>query len=494
MGEWDGERTWYRGDPPARRPLPILVGDVDCIRYGEKPGLPIQTNISAECGKPLPDACYGLEDEIFALTNVWDCVFAKRTADVLDKAYTDLDAAADLVTAFMPAGTLVATFPQPNNFVPAAVIASISDTVVLWLTGTTNFQQLAAQAFYLNLGQINVGAYSTSALNEGAMLAIAALLNALGLGNAGRIVLCGHSFGGAVCMVLAARMMTADPNRLVEILTLGAPAPGDARLHALIELLAQRHYANERDPIPYLPPRGLQFAGLFPIIGALLGVAWQRFVRPPQTKQITQDGRFVDVRTPDLPDDYVTAAVAAIAAALDVPSFKDHRTDWYSYYLCLACRCVPRPCVPPGGELLGFDFILEELRWLHDGVELVENFAANLPYEALDDIWVFREEGIARVVITPFYDVIGNYSTFRIEYQIAAPGPLDVPFVWTFPAIEMIPGIDTSTQPEFDPVNPADVVLAMGRLVIPSSYGFPPIDGGDVEGFLPIFEGDEPPP
>lgn len=490
LGEWEGARQWYRGDAPARRPLPLLVGSADCIEHGENPALVAITNVSAECGKVLPDACYGIEEEIFHLTNVWDCVFGWKSANVISQAYTDLAAAAAIVTAYMPAGTVVTTFTPTNPLIPSGVIATISDTVVLWLTGTTNFQQLAAQGLYFGLGPEDQGAYGASILYENAAMAIADELNARGLGGAERIVLTGHSYGGAVCMVLAARMVNANPNRNVEILTLGAPQPGDERLHRLIELLAQRHYANERDPIPYLPPSGFAFPWLLPVLGVLLVAQWAKFERPPKVKQITEEGLFIDVRGDTLPDDLINVAGILIAAGGDLPAFRAHRADWYAYYLCLACRCVPRPCPRPDAAVLGFDFILESLQWT-DGVDtFTEDFAANLTYEALPDIWTFREGPHARVTIQPFYDLAGNYEHFLVTYEIESPGPLDTPFTWEFPADEMLVGIDTTSHPAFPDPRPGYAVVGLVRLVIPSLYSYPPIDGGDDMGFIPIFDGD----
>ena len=493
LGEYEGERSWYRGEPPARRPLPILVGDPTCISHGESPGTPATLNVSAECSKVLPDACYGLEEEIFSKTNVWDCVFGHLTARVIDAAYTDLADAATIVAAYMPPGTVVSTFAQPDELIPAGVIATISDTVVLWLTGTTNFQQLAGQGLYFGLGPVDQGAYSASVLDENAAMAILDILNARGLGGAERIVLAGHSYGGAVCMVMAARMITANPNRNVEILTLGAPAPGDDRLQTLIELLAQRHYATERDPIPYLPPGSFAFPWLLPVVGLLLISQWAKFARTPKIRQITQDGRFIDARTSDLPDDFLSVSALAIAAGFDLPNFKDHRADWYAYYLCLACKCVPRPCPPPGGELVGFDFILEGLRWT-DGVdEHVENFAANLVYQASPDNWVFIEGAHSRATIVPVRDGFGNFESFDVFYEIETPGPLTSPFVWHFAADEMLVGVDTTSQPALFFPNPGQAVLGMGRLVIPAAFLFPPIDGDGPEGdWDPILDGDGP--
>jgi len=469
------------------------VGDPTCISHGESPGTPATLNVSAECSKVLPDACYGIEEEIFSKTNVWDCVFAHLTARVIDAAYTDLADAAAIVAAYMPPGTVVSTFEQPDALIPAGVIATISDTVVLWLNGTTNYQQLAGQGLYFGLGPVDQGAYSASVLDENAAMAILDILNARGLGGAERIVLAGHSYGGAVCMVMAARMITANPNRNVEILTLGAPAPGDDRLQHLIELLAQRHYATERDPIPYLPPGSFAFPWLLPIVGLLLISQWAKFARTPKIRQITQDGRFIDARTSDLPDDFLNVSALAIAAGFDLPNFKDHRTDWYAYYLCLACKCVPRPCPPPGGELIGFDFILEGLRWTDGVVEHVENFAANLLYRADLDVWVNSlDVGVNQVQITPLRDGFGNFESFIVQFDSRF-FEFSPSFRWEFPSEEMLVGIDTTSNPEEYIVYAGQHLVGMGRLVIPANFAFPPVDGDGPEGdWDPIIDGDGP--
>lgn len=448
IGEYAGPQTWWKGEPPARRPLAVRVGSEDCIAHGEPAPLTVISGKSAFCEEILPAPCYGREDSIFALTNVLDCVFAKKTADIIDKAYSDLAAAAAIVAGYMPAGTVVTTFPQPNAFVPAGIIASIGDTVVLWLTGTTNFQQLAAQAFYFGFGPIDQGRYSTSGIDETAALFVADQLNAAGLGAAGRIVLTGHSFGGAVAMVLAAKMLAADSNRLVELLTLGAPSPGDQRLIDLIAPLFQVHYANEQDPIPYLPPRGLTFAGLLPVIGPVLALFWPTFARVPVQRTITEDGKFVDQRTEDLPNDAIAVCVAAIAAGLDVPSFKPHRTDWYAYKICLACPCVPRPCTPPVDEL-NFNVGMRNYSYRFDGVVHANSIGiggGGLPSRAtiiarfpngMAKTWRYFGSAGDSILIEAGTLSGTSYTTFRYSYHPNPEDPLWLTY-WDFTYAQLV--------------------------------------------------------
>lgn len=471
LGEWNGRQQWYRGDPPARRPLPVLVGTPDCIANGENPGLPIIPDVSAACAKILPPLCYAAEDDLLAATNVYDCVFAKKSADILTDAYIDLPTAMLAVEALLPDAT-VTSFPQPTPLTPAGVIAVQGTTAVLWLTGTTTEEQLAVQGFYFGLGPINQGLYSASVIYENAALLIADQLNMAGAGTALRIVLVGHSYGGAVEMVLAAKMLIANPGRNVELLTLGAPQPGDHRLIDLIEGLRQTHYCNERDPVPFLPPKGITLAALFLDLVAGLGFLWATFARPPRVTVITQDGQLQALDTEDAPDDLIYIAGLLIAQVRELPRFKDHSTDWYSYYLCKACSCVPRPCIAPGEQDIGFEAAIDDFEYVFDAVPAV----VNVPRVALTVTarypsgkarsWEYHPPASQGVFIEALVDAFDNYTGFEFFYE---PFPVDPSFLcqWNFTADEMYMGINTIDFPDvFHMLLPGDGVVTLGGLHI----------------------------
>lgn len=467
LGEWEGARKWYRGDPPSRRPLPVLVGSRACIEHGDEPDLPLVPDKSAFCGEILPSACYAAEDTIEALTNPADCVFGKQSADIIAAAYTDLAAAVALVTALLGPDAVVSSFPQPDVFTPSGVIAKIGDTVVLWLTGTSSHDQLAAQIYYAGFGPINIGLYSTSGLYEATALLIADQLNAAGAGAATRTVLVGHSYGGAVCMVLAAKMHLAGPERHVEILTLGAPKAGDDRLAELTRIFYQKHYANENDPIPFMPPRGVNFAGLLPFIGPVLALFWTEFERASTVTVITEDGLFIDERTDLLPDDLMTVATLAIAANVALPHFKNHQIDWYSYWLCKACPCVPRPCVPPAEPVLGFMVELDMLAFDQGaGAEVLTVPITTLTATAFfpsgkPSTWGVTIAGVGTVGIEATVDGGDNYTSFRVTTDPDPVSPTWLCF-WDFSAAEVISGIDTSDPP--DTFN--DTFISLGSLIV----------------------------
>lgn len=347
LGEWEGEREWVRGTPPARLPLPVLVGSPQCIEFGENPALPRVPDVSAQCAKPLPEPCYPLDDFVRAVTNVNDCVFAKKSADIINAAYTDLGAAEMLAADLLGATATIRSFAQPGDAIPAGVIGLIGQTAVLWLTGTTNFNQLALQGFYFGFGPVSQGFYSCSLLYEAAALAVADALTAAGAGDKTRLVLTGHSYGGAVCQVLGAKAKLAKPDREVELLTLGSPKAGDRRLMRLIDPFPQRHYIDINDPIPQLPPVTPAWLAMFSILGTILLAQWNLFGRPREVWILGEAGELQPFQGDSLPDDVYLSLATLISQARQTPRFAAHRTEWYAYYLCLACPCVPRPCVAP---------------------------------------------------------------------------------------------------------------------------------------------------
>ena len=76
---------------------------------------------------------------------------------------------------------------------------------------------------------------------------------------AGRqVVLCGHSLGGAVCLLLP--LLSQLPEiRAASIVTFGAPRAGDAGLRRFLAKRSVSQLANDGDPVPLLPVRGPLF-------------------------------------------------------------------------------------------------------------------------------------------------------------------------------------------------------------------------------------------
>jgi len=427
--------------------------------------LPIVADASIFCGRIFPPACYFADVSFRESTSVTDCVFGWSCARIVAAAYLDLAAASALAIDVLGVG-VATSFAEVVDLFPGGVIVVAGDTAFLFCTGTTNFTQLGVQAIYFGLGPIDQGQYSASNLYEAAAFHLADLLAAAGGAGLSRVVLCGHSYGAAACYVLAAKMRLANPLRAVELLTFGMPKPGDVRLTAIVDPLRQKHYVNERDPIPYVPPVPRNFIELLIVIAAGLQVQWTLFARPEEITVITHAGELVATNAAEVPDDLVRALCQAAAFATGAPAFTDHAMEWYVYRLCVACACVPRPCVAPDAVALNFNFHLDSLEFVHAAVPATESYDAALTFDPLTETWFALVAGFERVRITSAVDEFGTYSDFTVSYFFRDGPTIFVRFDWTFTPAEMFRGVASVTFPALFSLDLTDVVVSLGGLII----------------------------
>lgn len=455
LGEYDGSKSIYSGEPPAKRTLPVSVGDPDCIANGERPGLPIISPVSARCARILPPPCYGVRTELEDSLDVLDCTFAKKCADIIKLAYEDLGDAEAAVAAFLSPDAEIRSFPEIPDLFPATVIAKIADTVVVWQNGTTNNEQLAVQSLYFLTGPINQGPYSASRLYEQAALLLADKINECGWGDIPHLILTGHSYGGAVVQVLAAKMIAADPDREVDLLTLAAPQPGDARLQALIAPLRQTHYINEGDPIPFLPPNGVTIGALWPFLGPILRFIWPEFVGPRHRLVLRADGTMSEVQIDDIDNTLSYSLGLLIAQVRAVPRFTKHKVEQYAFQICRACSCVPRPCDDPLTPAIGMTVAIVNLRFSNSAGDFTESFEEG-PLLYAPDIGLGHEQfgGLLtypdpELLVDLYRDDALNITHALFTYSGNDGFGETWVAQWTFTADELMGGIDDNPAPSF---------------------------------------------
>src|SRR5258708_36591261 len=104
------------------------------------------------------------------------------------------------------------------------------------------------------------------------------------------------------------------------------------------------------------------------------------------------------------------------------------RSDWYAYYLCLACPCVPRPCVPPEDPGVAFNLELDALAFTFLTVPGVLTIPAVdlLPVAFFPNgqtqSWLAFLPGVGTAAIDAAQDALGNYTDFFVFWQ---PDPVD---------------------------------------------------------------------
>lgn len=340
LGEHTSTRKYYRGDPPAKLPAPVRVGSEDCIASGEDPGTVTELDRNPRCQRMQPNACYADVQALLDDTDPKSCAWAYSAALILDAQYNDMAAAKDLARGFFGEDFTLHDYPVENTIYPNTLIALDVETCFVFVTGTTNFQQLALQGLYFGLGPQDKGSFSCSNLYWDAADKILQRMNDAGAFSCKRFVFAGHSYGGAICCVAAVKKRLANQDLQVEIVTFGCPKPGDERLALQLRTVPGYHYANHGDPIPFTPPQGTLFDTIRSILGPAAWFNWTKFVRPDVIATITEDHKIIFEDAADFDDSAEFLIATAVAANEVVPFFDDHAMHEYTLAIKDACPCT----------------------------------------------------------------------------------------------------------------------------------------------------------
>lgn len=340
LGEWEGSQLWFNGLAPRPLPLPILVGSADCLRHGERLPDPAAEVVPDNTCNAYPPGCYGITQGQRAAYDISCCETQLAFAEVVNAIYEDIDHAKAVLVDYLGDGFTYTSVANGPVLPPGSVIA-VGSEVFVFLAGTTNFFQVALQILYAGLGPVDLGGLSTNPVWYAAALAVEARMSAAGAGSQSVFYFVGHSFGGAVAEILAARMKQNRPDVLSQVVTFGAPCPGDSRLRDLLIDARQRHYCIPTDPVPGMPPRNTTLFTFFPILSLLLRAQWAQITPPKSRVILGTRGEQDDSDDEFLPFSEFDFVSSLIAAGSPVPFFEDHAMAQYVTRLRLSCA-------PPG--------------------------------------------------------------------------------------------------------------------------------------------------
>lgn len=260
--------------------------------------------------------CYVLPAaEAFELLTTPD-IFA--TASQLDLArimvllYDDPPAAAVALVALLGPTSTATVVPNDASLIPGTVIGVRPDLTVVVIAGTSNVTQAATYTLFSGVGPIELGPYETNAVWKIASSVVATRVTAAGADPTGRIIIVGHSYGGAVAMLLSADYLWVNNARLVDCLTFGACKPGDQRLADLLRLGRNVRISNAGDPVPSLPPAFSQILGYLTVLPASLILNWRPLVQPAGQLVLNEDGTIEETDASTMSLLYLIAVVASV--------------------------------------------------------------------------------------------------------------------------------------------------------------------------------------
>ncbi len=353
MGEYAGERTFDRGEPPSVIPRLRQIGTKSCIMDGGGGG-DTYTSDNAYLERFLPAACYNQLDRSPA-QRINSCPDRYLFADVMALVFEG-DWATP-ASALLGPGAITYTRRAPTVGVFSSFgIAYLGRECHIYIDGTRNREQLITQAYYGFVGPENKGNFACNTLYYDNALQVLGGVTLAGASACDRFVIIGHSYGGATAAVAAAILRDTKPAAEVAVMTCGAPRAGSSRLTEWIAAVPQLHYRRPEDPIPVLPPQlSLDvgpFGVIFNLIAALQWLIWGRY-RDYDSSFVLLPNGAIETFSEVLPRDEVQRTIALqIAANIPITAYAEHAMTAYAAELRRSCVRGP-----------GFSLCSPPLRW-----------------------------------------------------------------------------------------------------------------------------------
>lgn len=342
-------RPFNTGRPPLRVPLPVLLGERAALETGCTEPHQFGTadylvdGFNPKCFPvPLafvPNAAADMDPTNPAILLV--------LAGLIEWSYNNPQAAVDFFALWFGATVTVHIVPNSASLIPGSIIVVHPNWTIVAISGTSNPQQLAVQAAQSLRGPVNQGPFSTLPLWWTASNVIADRINAAGANTNAPIVFVGHSYGGVVATITAARSSLAFPTRQVSLVTFGMPAAGDERLCAQLRFVRSWHFSTAADPVPQLPLQGAYLYGLQALLPPGLINLWQQWC--PPSPRLLMDGQqgYRPLPFQSLTTTVVRQIVLNLLANRPLGSFPQH--EWGTYWFFLR-QMVPGPLVWPLNE------------------------------------------------------------------------------------------------------------------------------------------------
>lgn len=183
----------------------------------------------------------------------------------------------------------------PTPFVPNYIKGLSNAGCIFGIAGTNDWRQLMFQCVASSLVPISSNPTPTNLYRVVmAFLALAEALEPHIIADLSPydpsvpIALCGHSLGGAVALLLADKLKYLHGRNVVNVVTFGAPSPGDGFFKNHMEDLNIVQFVNEFDLVAQLPP-AVMF--MEEVLGSLQSFFWDSVPPSVPFQLLEQRGR-----------------------------------------------------------------------------------------------------------------------------------------------------------------------------------------------------------
>lgn len=342
-----GPRPWYNGAAPGELPYAVQIGSGDCLSAGEDfppalvEGRELIYGIDARCFvRPREDSPQILQD-----IDIDDLGVLVVFAQILDWQYRDASKITPLIVAWLGSAVTVTIAPNTDGLLPGSVIVQTPTMTLVFVAGTTSPQQLATQIMQATFSLRDTGQYTTLPLWDDAQASLHERVLAAGVDPSRPFILVGHSYGGAVATLLAARYQSADPGRVIRLVTFGMPKPGDNRVRSRLGSMPRVHVVNYDDPVGSIPPDVGLLAYLAGLLPTTILQRWAVMRNVGQQRVLQADGTLTTSQAPTVDFPQLAGIIASLVARQPLQFFRGHDMSEYLRRLRIGYT-VPRYPVP----------------------------------------------------------------------------------------------------------------------------------------------------
>jgi len=346
LGEDLATKTkWNGGQLPAVLPEPITIGDADCIGNGGD-----TSRVALEVVSGFPVACFDpsvLDEEWNEASAFAECRMQAFYAQLLVKLYDHDSAGIIALVAKILGPNVVTTVTYGTTLLPDVITIIHPRFSIAIVDGTSNFQQLALQAFQSIIAPTDFGILSTLPLWYSASNHILSVLNADGWPAQRPFFGVGHSYGAAAVLNVVARLRAGFPNLRLRFLTFGCPKIGDQRFVDLLRKTEGYAIANDSDIATVIPPSITLLSPilvLFPLEPLTNYLSWF----PPPFGQLQLDaGVLVPNGTAPLDTPTLIELITNAVLGEEQEPIAEHRMGSYLQRIRKRCPLGEPPVVMP---------------------------------------------------------------------------------------------------------------------------------------------------
>lgn len=341
----EAKQRWRKGNLPAWPVRVTAVGDADCIAGGERvaDGFAVEDSYDG-----ILPACILPQDPfefLWSVVSDFDNCLVQRVYAFIIVAMIndDENAVRKVIVDWLGDGPTIAFHPQRGVWNGITTITTPSWQVVI-MDGTRNAQQFALQGFAFVAGPTNFGTFSTAPLWYQAADRAIATMQDDNFPLTGKLMCVGHSYGGAVASLVAAKNRAWLAEKEIRYLTFGMPKLGDSRIVDLVNKCQGLGIINEGDLVTILPPDAYLLAALvplFPLLPLPLYTEWER-VKPQSF--LRDDGVLIPERLPGTDTVTLLQLVTRVITQQQIDPIEQHYMVSYLARLQLRCPECAFPC------------------------------------------------------------------------------------------------------------------------------------------------------